>query len=57
MPNKKKIGSFTFSSENNNILHLGTILNNEGSVVESFFQIFSMVGRHFSEFLAYVKNS
>ncbi len=34
--------SFTFGSKNDNILQLGSILNNEVSVVESFFQIFGM---------------
>jgi hypothetical protein len=31
-------------SRNNNILQLGTILNNEASMLESFFQIFGMAG-------------
>jgi hypothetical protein len=42
-------------SRNNNILQLGTILNNEASMLESFFQIFGMVGRYFSEILAIPK--
>jgi len=29
-------------------LQLGIMLNNEASVLESFFQIFSMVGKYFS---------
>jgi len=44
--------SFTFGSENNNILQLHIILNNEASVLESFFQIFGMASKYFSEFLA-----
>jgi hypothetical protein len=42
-------GSFTFGSEINKILQLDSILNNEASVLESFFQIFGMAGRYFSE--------
>jgi hypothetical protein len=40
--------SFTFSSENNNMLQLGTILNNEASalVLENFFQILEMEDRY-----------
>jgi hypothetical protein len=38
--------SFTFGSKNNNnISQLGTMLNSEGIVLKSFFQIFSIVGR------------
>jgi hypothetical protein len=44
--------SFTFGNKHNNILQLCIILNNEASVVESFFQIFGMAGKYFSEFLA-----
>jgi hypothetical protein len=44
--------SFTFGSKNNNILQLRIILNNEASVLESFFQIFGMASKYFSEFLA-----
>jgi hypothetical protein len=43
---------FTFVSKNNKILQLGTILNNEASVLESFFQIFGMAGRYFLELSA-----
>jgi hypothetical protein len=32
--------SFTLGIKNNNILQLGTILNNEAKVLESLFQIF-----------------
>ncbi len=49
--------SFTFGSKNNNILQLRIILNNEASVLESFFQIFGMAGKYFSEFLAKSKNN
>jgi hypothetical protein len=41
--------SFTFNSKNNNILQLGTVLNNEASVFEGFFQIFSIAGKYFLE--------
>jgi len=34
------VSSFTFDSKNNNILQIGTTLNNEASVLQSFFQIF-----------------
>jgi hypothetical protein len=37
-------------NNNNNILQFDMILNNEASVVESFFQIFSMAPNIFSEF-------
>ncbi len=41
--------SFTFDSKNNNILQIGTTLNNEASVLQSFFQIFGgMTPRYFS---------
>jgi hypothetical protein len=45
--------SFTFSNINNIIFQLGTILNNEASVLESFLQIFSMAGRYFPVFIWY----
>jgi hypothetical protein len=46
--------SFTFSTENNNMLQLGSILNNAASalVLENFFQIFKMEDRYSSIFLA-----
>jgi hypothetical protein len=44
--------SFTFGSKHNNILQLRIILNNEASVLESFFQIFGMAGRYFLELSA-----
>jgi hypothetical protein len=31
--------SFTTGNKNNNILQVGTILNNEAGVLESFFQV------------------
>jgi NADH:ubiquinone oxidoreductase subunit 6 (subunit J) len=34
------VSSFTFDSKNNNMLQIGTTLNNEASVLQSFFQIF-----------------
>jgi hypothetical protein len=43
---------FTFSSENNNILKLGNILNNKASVLESFLSDFWHGSRYFSEFSA-----
>jgi hypothetical protein len=42
--------SSTFGNKNNNILQLGTILNNEAGVLESFFQIFSIEGKYFQNF-------
>jgi hypothetical protein len=41
--------SFSFDIKNNNVLQLGIILNIEGSVLESFFQIFGMAGKHFQK--------
>jgi hypothetical protein len=41
--------SFTFGSKNDNILQLGSILNNEVSVVESFFSDFWHGSRYFSK--------
>jgi hypothetical protein len=38
--------------KHNNIFELSIILNNDASVLESFFQIFSMAGMYFSEFCA-----
>jgi len=38
--NKVFFWSFTFGRKTNNILYLGTILNNKANVPESFFQIF-----------------
>jgi hypothetical protein len=38
-----------------NILQLGTILKNEASVLESFFQNFGMAGKFVSEVLAIPK--
>jgi hypothetical protein len=52
VPHKFFFGSFTFGSKNNKILQLGTILNNEASVLESFFQIFDMAGRYLLELSA-----
>jgi hypothetical protein len=48
VPNTNFFLSFIFGSNNNN--KLGTILNNEASVLESFFQILGMVRKYFSEF-------
>ncbi len=45
MPSDLFILIIHFGSKNNNILQLGTMLNNEGIVLKSFFQIFSIVGR------------
>jgi hypothetical protein len=47
----------TFGSINNNNNHLwlGSIPNNEASVLESLFQIFGMAGRYFSEIFTNVK--
>jgi hypothetical protein len=44
--------SFTFGNKNNNFLQLGTLLNNEASVCEGFFQIFSMAStfQNFQQF-------
>jgi hypothetical protein len=36
--------------KNNNVLKLGIILNIEARVLESFFQIFGMAGKHFQNF-------
>jgi hypothetical protein len=44
--------SFTFGNNNNIILQLRIVLNNEASVLESFFQIFGMANKHFSKKLA-----
>jgi hypothetical protein len=55
VPNNNIIFSFIFGSNNNNNNNnnkLGTILNNEASVLESFFQILGMAGKYFSEFSA-----
>lgn len=51
--------SFTFSSENNNMLQLGTILNNEASalVLENFFQILEMEDRYCSILFGKSKNN
>ncbi len=40
--------SFPFGRKNNNILRLGTILNNEANVLKSFVQIFGMAKYLFS---------
>jgi hypothetical protein len=45
MPSDLFILIIHFGTKNNNILQLGTMLNNEGIVLKSFFQIFSIVGR------------
>jgi hypothetical protein len=37
--------SFIFGSKNNNIVQLSIVLNNEASVLESFFHMIDMVGR------------
>jgi hypothetical protein len=50
VPNKKFKLSSTFGNKNNNILQLGTILNNEAGVLESFFQIFGIEGKCFQNF-------
>jgi hypothetical protein len=42
--------SFTFGSKNNNNFKVGTILNKEASVLENFFQVFSMASTTFSKF-------
>ncbi len=42
MPNNGFVLSFNFGSKNDNIFQLGSILNNEVSVLQSFFQIFGM---------------
>jgi len=47
VPDNNIILSVTFININNIIFQLGTILNNEASVLESFLQIFSMAGRYF----------
>jgi hypothetical protein len=52
VPHKFFFRSFAFGSKNNKILQLGNILNNEASVIESFFQIFGMAGRYFLELSA-----
>jgi hypothetical protein len=53
VPNNNIFLSFIFGSTNNNNNNkLGTILNNEASVLESFFQILGMAGKYFSEFSA-----
>jgi hypothetical protein len=44
--------SFPFGRKNNNILLLGTIINNEANVLESFDQIFGMASTYFPEFFA-----
>ncbi len=51
--------SFTFSTENNNMLQLGTILNNAASalVLENFLQIFKMEDRYSSIFFGKSKNN
>jgi len=43
--------SFIFINKNNNILQLDNTLNNEGSMLESFFQILGMANMYFIEFL------
>jgi hypothetical protein len=40
-----------FDNKNNNILQFNIILNNEVVMLESFIQIFDMMGMYFSEFL------
>ncbi len=46
-----------FGIKNNNNLQFGIILNNEAIVLESFIQIFGMVGTHFSEYLEIPKKN
>ncbi len=53
MPNNSIIFSFTFRYINIIIFQLGTIINNEASVLESFLQIFSMAGRYFPVLVSY----
>jgi hypothetical protein len=50
VPNNNKFFVISFGSKNNNIFKLGTILNKEASVLENFFQIFSMATTTFSKF-------
>jgi hypothetical protein len=45
-----------FGDKSNNILQIGITLNNETSDLESFFQIFGMVGRFFHYFWQFQKN-
>jgi phosphotransferase system IIB component len=55
VPNNNIFLSFIFGSNNNNNNNnnkLGTILNNEASVLERFFQILGMASKYFSEFSA-----
>ncbi len=40
------MGSFTLNSKNNNISQFSIILNNEASVLDSLFQIFSMAHKN-----------
>jgi hypothetical protein len=47
--------SFTFGNKNNNILQVGTILNNEAGVLESFFQVFGIEGKYFKNFRQFQK--
>ncbi len=42
--------SFTFGNKNTSILQLGNILNNEASLLQSLFQIFSMPSWYSSKF-------
>jgi len=53
VPNNSIIFSFTFRYINIIIFQLGTIINNEASVLESFLQIFSMAGRYFPVLVSY----
>jgi len=50
VPNKKFKLSSTFGNKKKYILQLGTILNNEAGVLESFFQIFGIEGTYFQNF-------
>jgi hypothetical protein len=57
VPNKLVFWSVMFGIKNNNNLQFGIILNNEAIVLESFIQIFGMVGTHFSEYLEIPKKN
>jgi hypothetical protein len=46
---------FSFDIKNDNVLQLAIKLNIEASVLERFFQIFGMVGKHFQKFWQFKK--
>jgi hypothetical protein len=48
--------SFTFGNKNNNISQVGTILNNEAGVLESFFQVFGIERKCFQNFRQFQNN-